>query len=564
MVVKKNGFYRIICVALVCIALVVCFAACGNTPSGGDTPSPKKDMTLAGVGAVYGENDYKPLTKFRTLDSIYFPDGLLETGLGMWIYKSDNDTWVRTDTEAGRALFDQKKPTFISTHGMGWSSYADCPELYCDQYNVLAFAWGALADETSFAAIVDKVWLSKFSWKDVNTEETHVGARWESKVVDENGDVTWVWEIDDTPDASAIEMYCAYYYDFFSHFPDYEGSSIHLFGHSYGGMISCGATNYLITAYKCGLIPAGMLPDMITMLDPFMMRLTNAGRDIPWLGNISPDFGNICEVFYQTALACKELGITIRMTRFNKGVSMPAALYIYGGEDVGTSYWNFINNIVYAHLDDESVNILGGPEKSHNYAWDWFTSYYTGTMLYDHSATKTQEQALCFDMDYDASFARSGIKYNLNLNGTKNNTDDDVLHSFYREYKYDGLPECPDSDQERNETPEEWAKLTGKAKIAGFVYLDRNKNGKLDERIKDHLSGAKVVVKDASGKEIYSVTTAVNGYYEVEVDAEGAYTVSVTLPKGYSLSGEGAKSEVGVTIVDALHQLALNNFGATR
>ena len=360
-------------------------------------------------------------------------------------------------------------------------------------------------------------------------------------------------------------MFGAYYYDFFSAFPDYAGSSIHIFGHSYGGMISIGATSLLTTAFKCGVLPAYMLPDMITMLDPYMMRCSV--YDIPWLGDDTPDFGNICEVAYRTALDCQKLGITVRLFRFTKSVAYPATMnnfaLKYGG-DLNISYWNFVNNIIYAHLNDETIDVFSSMEKQHNYAWDWFTDYYTGKILTDAEAKLTEEQVLCFEMSYDASFARTGIKYSVDLSGTMKNTDDDVVSSFFREYKYDGADnDYPSSDVARSETAEEIAKLTGNAKIAGFVYLDRNKNGKLDERIRDHLSGAKIVVTNAAGEEILSSVTTVNGYYEVEVSEKGDYTVKVELPTGYVFSTEDADSEVTFSVVDEKHQLVLTNFGTS-
>ena len=84
----------------------------------------------------------------------------------------------------------------------------------------------------------------------------------------------------------------------------------------------------------------------------------------------------------------------------------------------------------------------------------------------------------------------------------------------------------------------------------------------MDERIRDHLSDAKVTIKNSAGETVYSGTTGINGYYEVEVSDECDYTVSVELPYGYCLSTENASLEASVTIIDGLHQLALNNFGA--
>ena len=233
------------------------------------------------------------------------------------------------------------------------------------------------------------------------------------------------------------------------------------------------------------------------------------------------------------------------------------------GDDINTSYWNFINNVVYSHLDNDSVSVFPDMEKQHNYAWDWFTTYYEGKMLTDAAATETTEQALCFKMDYDVSFARAGIKYNVNLNGTLD-SNDDIMTSFFREYTISDDNDHSNSDAIESETYEQIASLTGKAKIAGFVYFDRNGNGKLDERIRDHLSGCKVVIKNSDGETLFSGVTEINGYYELEVDQTGTYTVSVSLPSGYSLSTDSASLQTSVTIVDSLHQLALANFGAKK
>lgn len=560
---KKVLTILISCVLLLAFSLSM--AACVDKNK--DTPV-FRDLTLNAVGMPF-EGEEKPMTKFRTLDDIYFPEGILDARLGMWIYNADADDWARTDTDRGRMLFDMNKPTFISTHGMGGGAFADEPELYADEYNVLAFHWGTYAgeDNSHVATLVDKVWLSDYDRIDSQTHERRHGSRWQRVVFNnpEKTDWDWgEWEEEDVCDASVIEIFCAYYYDFFKNLSAYDASSVHLFGHSYGGMISIGATNLLITAYKCGLIPAYMLPDMVTLLDPYFMPSTVA--DIAWLGDDTPPFGNVCEIAYQTALDCKKLGVTVRLHRSSKSVAAPVSMgQAYNNTKICASYWNFVNSVVYSHFNDASIKIFSSPEKQHNYGWDWFTSYYEGKMLTDAAATKTTEQALCFAMDYDVSYARTGIKYSVDMNGTYD-SNDDILTSFYREY---GLSEVGDSqfknsDAMNSEPPEQLAQLTGKAKIAGFVYFDRNGNGKLDERIRDHLSGAKVTIKNGAGETVWSGTTGINGYYELEVDAEGDYTVSVELPYGYALSSENASLQANVTIIDGLHQLALNHFGAKK
>ena len=555
-------FLMILTSCALLLALLLSIAACNDK---NNTPAPVfRDKTLTAIGLEYdGSNK---MEKLRTLDDIYFPEGIFDTRLGMWIYNASTGGWVRTNTEQGKALFDMSKPTFVSTHGMGGGAFADMPELYAAEYNVLAFHWGTYSGEENMnvGSIVNKVWLSDYDWKRGNT--TYHGARWQRVVFNNPEKTDWDWgdwEEEDVSDASVIEIFCAYYYDLFKDLASYDASSIHLFGHSYGGMMSIGAANLLITAYKCGLIPSYMLPDMITMLDPFFMQCSE--KRIAWLGKDTPAKGNVCEIAYRTVLDCQKLGITVRLHRSAPSVAAYVTMaQLYNMPAVSASYWNLVNNVVYSHLDDASLSLFSSSPQQHNYGWDWFTSYYKGKMLTDAAATKTTEQALCFAMDYDVSYARTGIKYSVDLNGTKD-SNDDILTSFYREY---GLSEdssnFENSDVMFNESAEDIAKLTGKAKIAGFVYFDRNGNGKLDERIRDHLSGAKVTIKNAAGETILSVTTGINGYYEIEVLEEGDYTVSVELPYGYVLSTEDASLQASVTIVDGLHQLALNHFGVKK
>ncbi len=551
---------KILMILTSCVLLLT-FVLGATACDGKKNTDEKTDKTLAAVGLAF-DGEEKPMTKIRTLDDIYFPEGIFDTKLGMWIYDASTDSYERTNSPQGRALFDKNKPTFVSTHGMGGNAFADEPQLYADEYNVLCFVWGTYAGEKNerVSEIVDKVWLTDYERTyDMGKGITkkYYGARWQRVAFDNEEKTRWhwaEWEENDPSDACVIEMFCAFYYDFFKDLADYDAPSIHLFGHSYGGLISIGATNLLITAFKCGLLPAYMLPDMVTLLDPYMMAC--GLNDINWLGEYTPDFGNVCEIAYQTALDCKKLGIAVRVHRSSKIIAAMAGS-VEVGEHIARSYWAFINNVIYSHLDNDSVSFFSSSESLHNYGWDWFTSYYEGKMLTDAAATKTTEQALCFKMDHDVSFARTGIKYQININDSRD-SNDDILTSFFREYSI----ESPDSSD--SETYEQIAELTGKAKIAGFVYFDRNGNGKLDERIRDHLSGCKITVKNSSGEVVYSGTTGINGYYEIEVSEEGTYTISAELPYGYVLSTEGASLQTSVTIVDGLHQLALAHFGAKK
>ena len=466
--------------------------------------------------------------KLVQLKDIYFPDGILDTGLGMFIWNNTSKTWVRTDTEAGKAVFDKTKATTVFAHGMGGNGHSSRPDEYTEMgYNVLNFAWGTFSDEESvvWTYIANKIYFRNENMRWLNNDDVFIE--------------------DDIPNVSVAEMYVAYYYDFFSAFPDYSGSEIMIYGHSYGCMLTMAVASCMYSLYEYGELPAYMLPDKINLLDGYFMSFSK-DKDVPWLlDKEQPSFGNALEDIYQTALKCRKYGTAVGLFRTDKTVCYPCTGII--DKPVSTSYWKFTNNIVYSHLSDRSRS---GIDALHQYGWDWFTDYYyDGQKLTDSSST-TDEEVYYMGMSYGAMFARAGIKYDVYLNGTKDNTDDDVFTSFFCEYNMEI------NDRRRNESAENLAAYkTGKAKIAGFAYEDKNGNGKFDDRICSHVAGVTVTIKNKDGQTIYSAETEANGYYEVETDVAGEYTITFTAPDGRSVSTQEAK----VTVTDVERQLCLTN-----
>ena len=468
--------------------------------------------------------------KLIQLKDIYFPKGILDTGLGMFIWNNISKKWVRTDTEEGKAVFDKTKATTVFAHGMGGNGHSSRPDEYTEMgYNVLNFAWGTFSDEnnSAFTYIANKIYFRNMTMRWLNNNDDFIE--------------------DDIPNVSVAEMYVAYYYDLFSAFPDYSGSEIMIYGHSYGCMLTMAVASCMCSLYEYGELPAYMLPDKINLLDGFFMKF-DVGKDVPWLSDEEQPLGeNALEDVYQTALKCKKNGTAIGLFRTDKLVCYPCTGIV--NKNVSASYWNFCNNIVYSHLSDRSKFDISDNYR-HQYGWDWFTDYYyKGQKLTDSSST-TGEEAYYMGMSYGAMFARAGIKYDVFLNGTKDNTDDDVFTSFVCDYNLDI------NDSSRNETDANLAAYkTGKAKIAGFAYEDKNGNGKFDDRICSHVAGVTVTIKNKDGQTIYSATTEANGYYEVETDVAGEYTITFTAPDGRSVSTQEAK----VTVTDVERQLCLTN-----
>ena len=473
--------------------------------------------------------------EFLKLKDIEFPEGMLETGLGLYIWDPTNKDWVRTDTSEGKALFRKDKSTFIFAHGMGGNATVDCPDYYYENgYNPLSFKWGAFSDELdeSWMLIADKIWYREYGhWR--RSDDT--------------------FEEFDLSNASATEIYAAFYYDLFEAFPDYSGSEIIMSGHSYGGMLTGAMTSFICSMYKKGHMPAYMLPDKVVFLDPYFSRADLL--TVPWLlKEEQPVDGNVNECLYRASNDCKDLGIAVGLIRTSKMVCTTTTMNHFGLDLTG-SYWKFCNNIVYAHINDnwqkEFIKYAG---MIHGYGWSWFDEYNTGYVLKDSSAT-VEEEALCFYMPYEKMFAKSGIKYDFDINETWKNIEDDIVTSFFCTYD----PYVNDAYTNETETILNNYK-EGKAKIAGFAYVDNNGNGKMDERIKDHFAGVTVTVKNADGETIYNGKTGNNGYYEVETNIAGEYTVSFTAPKGFTVSAE----EVKVNIQDTQRQVAINNVAVAR
>ena len=467
------------------------------------------------------------------LKDIYFPEGILDTGLGMFIWDKNTKNWIRTDTEAGKAVFDKTKATTVFAHGMGGNGHSSRPDEYTEMgYNVVNFAWGTFSNEESvvWSYIADKIFFINESMRWLNNEDKFVS--------------------DDIPNVSVAEIYVAYYYDLFSAFPDYSGSEIMIYGHSYGCMLTMAVASCMCTLYNKGQMPAYMFPDVINLLDPYFSAFSYANI-VKWLPDDEQQvFGNALKIIYQAGLKCRNNGTAIGLFRTSKLICGPCTVNSFG-TDVTGAYWDFCNSIVYSHLSDESKDTVKNyMSRIHQYGWDWFTDYYYQDQILTDSTSTTGEEVYYMGMSYEAMYARAGIKYDVNLSGTEHNGYDDVFTSFFCDY------DTEINDVANNESPEILAAYkTGKAKIAGFAYEDKNGNGKFDDRICSHVAGVTVTIKNKDGQTIYSAATEANGYYEVETDVAGEYTITFTAPEGRSVSTQEAK----VIVTDVERQLCLTN-----
>ena len=525
---KKKIFFCFAVVLMTLLLSTILFGCekTGNSHMGDPTEEDEEEQKI----------DYKMVR----LSDVYFPDGLLDTGFGMFIWDKTNKTWVRTNSAEGKALFDKTKSISVFAHGKGGNGYSSKPDLYNELgYNVINFAWGAFSNEDlKFLNMTDKIWFGK-------------NMRWLSN----DGEFIE----DDVPNVSVTEMYVAYYYDLLSAFPDYSGKEIVLMGHSFGCSQTMASVSCLYSAYERGELPAYMLPDKIHLLDPYFARATERFAICPWLKDeeqISTEKtykerGNILKAVYNTSIKCKKYGTAIGLFRASKYVCYQCTQNEFG-EDLTGAYWNFCNNIVYSHVADSvRYDLHDYTPYIHQYGWDWFTDFYHEGQELKDAASSTNEEAYFMGMSYDAMFARMGTKYELDINGTDDNNDDDILTSFMCDYN----TEVNDSIKMAIINEDDSYHSEVKSKIAGFAYVDANGNGEFDDRICNLVAGMQVRIVDKDGNEIYSAVTGENGYYEKEVDAPGSYTLYFTAPDGRAQSS----GSYIVDITDSNRQLCIYN-----
>jgi protocatechuate 3,4-dioxygenase beta subunit len=95
------------------------------------------------------------------------------------------------------------------------------------------------------------------------------------------------------------------------------------------------------------------------------------------------------------------------------------------------------------------------------------------------------------------------------------------------------------------------------AEISGFVYVDQNNNQRRDGG-ETAISGVRVDLIDASGRQVATTMTDASGYYRFSFLPEGQYTLRQSQPVGYLQGGQQAGSAGGnATVVDVISQIPI-------
>lgn len=425
------------------------------------------------------------MTELVTVDDLDLPDDLISESrmepFGMRIF--DGEKYVAYYSGNNKALFDENKKTIFFAHGMGYNGSFRNPDLFYDDYNILCFYWGAFASEPNMnmPALAEKIYFYNGNLRYLNSDLSG-------------------WSDGKTLKYSVAEMYGAYYYDILSSHPNYA-KEIMISGHSYGGMLTYGLLNYLITAFRCGLIGVSVLPDSVALFDPFLI----AGKEnlkIRWLGDMKNpvEHGGVVAIARQTMIDARIIGIAISLIRTSFFIEYPTvAALAHESSDVNDRTYidefNSHTNFILGYATD-----MLGLGDGHDYARIWPTLF--RTELFD--SVYRNEYSFSLTNPYHSRFARVGSVYTLDYNDTPYVTEDDIIT----------------------------IKDTSVSKLYGFVYDDINENGICDDGLRSHIYGATVTITDSDGKQIYNEKTSLNGYFEINDIPKGKYKISVKASDG--------------------------------
>ncbi|MDD4120105.1 MAG: SdrD B-like domain-containing protein [Clostridia bacterium] len=447
-------------------------------------------------------NEYSPLS----LNDIHIPEIIPISTFGLKIY--NGSSWKDSENEEDNP-FDYTKPTVIYTHGMGTGSGIDNPNLWFSKgYNVCHFLWGPFSDDMPTNG-QDKVWSTgKYLGQDKNIL-SFKDTLWSS-----GSSKTYSTDV---PDHSITEIYAAYYFDLLMR-EDYTGSEIRFYGHSLGAQLNLALTNYLIYCLENGIIPISVLPDKVTLLDPYIADF-DSNLICSWNGENM--LGGSAKKALDTSIKAKQLGIAIEEIRTSEWVALAA--YVNGGE----FYEGFKSNIMYSHVDTNflfnELPMTSAIERMHVIAEFWYADMMSADILFESNSSS---YAMSPFSSKEYVYARMGNSYEINFSETASDLSDDSVTSDI-----------------------------SKAKVGGFIYKDSNNNGIFDERLKNQLLGVRISLLDENNNELVSMATNLNGYFSFDLEIGKTYKLLVNEESGYRL---GNLSSENFQIFDAKELLIIN------
>ncbi|MFA5449724.1 MAG: hypothetical protein WC292_04735 [Clostridia bacterium] len=471
---KNKLFIIIVCFAVV---IPIVFAALSLTLlKSSSTPPPSVE---------------KPLS----LSDIYLPDSLRDDGLGIFFIKEESDGemgYYKSTSAEAREIFDPTKPLIIFCHGMGLNSGRTGNEGFMrvdgwlkGGYNAAVFNWSQFSD-------------AQFPW-DLEEKMWGVNGRFGMQWMPPSG----IAEKEDIPDVPLAKIFAAFYLDFMADYSHYSGREIWIAGHSMGGAMALSSVSYLVTKEAEGVIPASLLPDRVTLFDPYFSFFVNDVY-IDWLdrtmgaplldesGEVIRENTTNAEFVAEVAKSLTARGIALEIVPTVTGV-VPAVAYHMERGTAGLDALYAEAQTFQFRTDWVKDPVLTNFAESHNGGRFWYSESFTEDYIFDSAMENSEEYTVSGKMPLSVIMARRGIIYEMEKNFTPEGADD-IIYSTNIDAPY----------------------------VAGFAFLDTNENGAYDERIQSRLSGVRVELYLKSGAEnrlLGTATTDITGFYKIEVPA---------------------------------------------
>ncbi|MGN0789268.1 MAG: hypothetical protein ACI4MY_04960 [Christensenellales bacterium] len=338
---------------------------------------------------------------------------------GIYWYQDGKDIPVKVGT-AG-VEFDPTKPTIIFTHGMKYKEgynrrdllstwegtydrFAEGTFPYSTQYfqkyidmgyNVGHFYWNQLSEESIQGD--PKIWSS----------DTSMGMRYyvsNSYGQRVQGDPTL------NPTVSVSMLYAQAIIDALG--KDFSGS-LQLAGHSMGGDLSLAVSENLLMMKERKEIGSNLIPQRITLLDPYLSTTKVIGH-IDHRGGEDSNGRTIAELCSEAVVKLADYGVAIEGYGAGKAIyTMYSTLGggIYSKETMATLKERFGDNITWVHLD--GLDKQYGAGSTHNMVPD----YYFLTLFQDSVKDDFGQTVPSALMDVDTLRSLKGVSYSQQCDG---------------------------------------------------------------------------------------------------------------------------------------------------
>ena len=431
---------------------------------------------------------------------------------------------------------DPNKPTLIYTHGwkpleeskvreglslkprtsnaldkQGFSAYPYDIEFYnyyLDKgYNIGVFYWNQLADDGMTYDVITKVW--------------HSGNGKNMRYVtyaDENAKGVLTSANDPTnPKESLAVLYGNAIKEKLG--KDFNGS-LQLVGHSMGGELTCAVAEYLCLMYDNNEIGENLLPDRVTMLDPFLPDIKVNGKvdhtgEVVKNKTVAELTAEATETIHAHGIPIEAYGTNIDMCFRYYGSPMVYLGFPAGPErdacyaKINELNEKFAKNCVWVYL--EAMGLYGGFSPTHVMTIDYYYTTNNFGKIYTSDGTPVPTAKL----ETEELKKMIGMAFIQKCDNGKNPFY--ANQSTFLRCDFKKLKSVADS--------------TPLGRIYGNVSYDASK---IDEAV------AKLY--DESGKEIDAFTMDASGDYYFDYLEDGAYTVKIFI------NGVEREEEVSVSV----------------